>query len=279
MLNKCLLPVAGFGTRFLPATKTMPKEALPILNKPLVQYAVEEACAAGLTDVGLVTGRGKRAIEDHFDIHYELEDRIQGTGSEDALKDIRYLIDRCTFSYIRQRAMRGLGDAILTGEPLMGDAPFGVILADDLCLGEDLSVMGQMASVFAETGATIVAIQEVPAEHTSNYGIVAGREVGNGLLQVEDMVEKPEPGQAPSNLAIIGRYILTPDIFDILRNTAEGINGELQLTDALRTQAKGGQVLAYRFKGRRFDCGTIEGYVEATNYFYEAWRKAQEDSV
>ena len=269
MIDKCLFPVAGYGTRFLPATKAMPKEILPILDKPLVQYGVEEAHAAGMTEIGFVTGRGKRAIEDHFDISYELEDQIAGTGKEQALSGIRTLIDQCTFSYTRQTAMRGLGDAILTGKTIVGDEPFGVVLADDLCIGEEEGVLTQMVNLYKQFRCSIVAVEEVPKDQTSSYGIVAGESISDNLVRVTDMIEKPAPEDAPSNLAIIGRYILTPDIFDLIEETPAGKNGEVQITDALLTQAQQGCVMAYKFKGRRFDCGSVAGFVEATNYYYQ----------
>ncbi|MCZ2720078.1 UTP--glucose-1-phosphate uridylyltransferase GalU [Marinomonas sp. 15G1-11] len=271
MIRKCLFPVAGYGTRFLPATKSMPKEMLPIVNKPLVQYGVEEAVSAGLNNVTFVTGRGKRSIADHFDISYELEHQISGTGKEQYLEGIRYLINNVNFSYTRQNNMLGLGHAILTGEPLIGDEAFGVVLADDLCVEEDGSdgVMAQMVKLYNQFRCSIVAIEEVPADEVNKYGIIAGESMVDGLYRVTDMVEKPNPEDAPSNLAIIGRYILTPDIFQKIRDTPPGRNGEVQITDALLQQAKEGCVLAYKFKGRRFDCGSIDGFVEATNYCYE----------
>ncbi|OGT04019.1 MAG: UTP--glucose-1-phosphate uridylyltransferase [Gallionellales bacterium RIFCSPLOWO2_12_FULL_59_22] len=269
MITKCLFPVAGYGTRFLPATKAQPKEMLPILTKPLIQYGVEEALQAGMKNIAFVTGRSKRAIEDHFDITYELEDQISGTSKESKLDSIRELIDQCTFSYTRQIHMRGLGDAILTGETLIGDKPFGVILADDLCVGEPANVMAQMVHIYEKHRCSIVAVEEVPIEDVGKYGIISGQPMENGCVRVERMVEKPAPQDAPSNLAIIGRYILTPDIFDILRNTPPGRNGEVQITDALQAQAANGKVIAYRFQGRRFDCGSVEGFVEATNFFFE----------
>lgn len=267
MIKKCLFPVAGYGTRFLPATKAQPKEMLPILTKPLIQYAVEEAAQAGMMDIAMVTGRNKRAIEDHFDITYELEDQIRGTSREERLKSIRGLISECRYSYTRQVKMRGLGDAILTGEILIGDNPFGVILADDLCTHEQ-GIMSQMIEVYNRYQCSIVAVQEVPHEEVNKYGIISGEVLDDRHTRVHTMVEKPEPEDAPSNLAIIGRYILTPDIFDIIRKTEPGANGELQITDALQTQASQGRVIAYRFQGKRFDCGSIDGYVDATNYFY-----------
>jgi len=269
MIKKCLFPVAGYGTRFLPATKAMPKEILPILDKPLVQYGVEEAVEAGLTDIGFVTGRGKRAIEDHFDVSFELEQQIAGTGKERMLDGIRDLIEQCTFSYTRQIEMHGLGDAILKGRTLIGDNPFGVVLADDLCFGNNSGVLAQMVNLFRQFRCSIVAIEEVPADDVSAYGVIAGDAISDRLFRVTDMVEKPAPEDAPSNLAIIGRYILTPDIFDILDETPVGKNGELQITDALLRQAHEGCVIAYKFDGKRFDCGSIDGFVEATNYCYQ----------
>ena len=276
MIKKCLFPVAGYGTRFLPATKSMPKEMMPIVNKPLVQYGVEEAFDAGMTDMAFVTGRGKRAIPDHFDVSYELEMEIAGTGKERQLAEIRHLIDKCTFTYTRQKFMRGLGHAILTGETLIGDQPFGVVLADDLCIADGHGVLKQMVKLYNQFRCTIVAIEEVPPEETHKYGIISGKEVHDNIYRVENMVEKPDPKDAPSNLAIIGRYILTPDIFEILRTTAPGANDEVQLTDALLTQATSSCVMAYKFQGKRFDCGSVDGFVEATNYCYENIYKAAE---
>jgi UTP--glucose-1-phosphate uridylyltransferase len=269
MIRKCLFPVAGYGTRFLPATKSMPKEMLPVVNKPLVQYGVEEAIEAGMSTISFVTGRGKRAITDHFDISYELESQIAGTSKEIYLESIRNVLDRGVFTMVRQREMKGLGHAILTGEPLIGNEPFGVVLSDDLCLNDGDGVLTQMARLYQQFRCSIVAIQEVPREDTHKYGVIAGEALKEGLYRVDDMVEKPKPEDAPSNLAIIGRYILTPDIFDIIRETEPGANGEVQITDALLKQAKTGCVMAYKFQGRRFDCGSVPGFVEATNYVYE----------
>jgi UTP--glucose-1-phosphate uridylyltransferase len=274
-IKKCLFPAAGYGTRFLPATKSMPKEMLPIVDKPLIQYGVEEALEAGMSNIGIVTGRGKRALADHFDVSYELEHQISGSDKESLLTDIRKVLNECTFSYTRQSEMKGLGHAILTGETLIGREPFGVILADDLCVGEGDGVLAQMARIYAKYRCSIVAIEEVPHEEVYKYGVIEGSELEEGVYVVSKMVEKPEPEEAPSNLAIIGRYILTPDIFDVIRHTSPGRNGEIQITDALQTQAKNNMVLAYRFKGRRFDCGSVGGFVEATNYFYERWKEKQ----
>ena len=273
MIHKCLFPVAGYGTRFLPATKSSPKEMLPVVNKPLIEYAVGEAVDAGLTRMGFVTGRGKRAIEDHFDTNYELEDQIRGTGKEDLIQPTRDLIEACEFSYTRQKQMKGLGHAILTGETLIGDEPFAVVLADDLCIADGDGVLTQMVKLFKQFRCSIVAVEEVPDDHIHQYGVVAGEPLKDGVVRVTDMVEKPSKDEAPSNLGIIGRYILTPDIFDVLRDTPPGKNGEVQITDALKRQAQEGCVLAYRFKGRRFDCGSIEGFVDATNYCFEKFYK------
>ena len=273
MLRKCLFPAAGYGTRFLPATKAMPKEMLPIVNKPLIQYGVEEALSAGLTEIAMVTGRSKRAIEDHFDHNYELEHQIEGSSKEKYLDNIREIMDKCTFSYTRQREMKGLGHAILTGETLIGDEAFGVVLADDLCLHASDGVLAQMVTLYNQFRCSIVAIEEVPLEETHKYGVIKGTPIRDDIYQISEMVEKPNPKDAPSNLAIIGRYILTPDIFDIIRNTKPGKGGEVQITDALNEQAKKGCVLAYKFKGQRFDCGSIGGYIDATNYCYEKFYK------
>lgn len=269
-IRKCLFPAAGYGTRFLPATKATPKEMLPIVNKPLIQYGVEEAIEAGLTDIGFISGRGKRAIEDHFDISYELEAQVAGTPTDVLLDDIRAIINNCTMSYTRQLKILGLGHAILTGETLVGPNPFAVLLADDFCINTP-GVLKQMVGLFEEHHCSIVAIQEVPQDQTNLYGIIDGEEISDGLFEVSSMVEKPDPENAPSNLAIIGRYILTPDIFDYIRALEPDSGGEIQITDALNKQASDGRVLAYQFEGRRFDCGSIEGFVEATNYVYQTY--------
>lgn len=270
MIEKCLFPVAGYGTRFLPATKSTAKEMLPIVNKPLLQYGVEEALAAGMSNCAFVTGRGKRAIADHFDISYELEHEISGTSKEKYLEGIRGVIDQGVFTMVRQREMKGLGHAILTGEPLIGDQAFGVLLADDLCINQEgVGVLQQMSELYNQFRCSIVAVMEVPEDQISAYGVIAGEAMGDGLYRVDKMVEKPAAEDAPSNLAVIGRYILTPDIFDIIRETPPGRNGEVQITDALMTQAQKGCVLAYKFKGQRFDCGSVPGFVEATNFVYE----------
>ncbi len=268
-IKKCLFPAAGYGTRFLPATKAIPKEMLPVLTKPLLQYGVEEAIEAGLDTMAIVTGRGKRAIEDHFDRSYELENQIDGTSKESLMHEIRKIVNDYTFSYTRQVEMKGLGHAILTGQTLIGDEPFAVVLADDLCDNDNDGVLTQMVELYEKyPNRCIVAIEEIPKEFTNKYGVIAGELIEDNLYQVNDMVEKPEPAEAPSNLAIIGRYILIPEIFDVIKETKPGKGGEIQITDALLTLAKQGKVLAYKFEGTRFDCGSVDGFVEATNYFY-----------
>ena len=276
MIKKCLFPAAGYGTRFLPATKAVPKEMLPILTKPLLQYGIEEALSAGINNMAIVTGKGKRAIEDHFDNAFELENQIKGTVKEELLREVNMVTDSSTFTYVRQRKMLGLGHAILTGEPLIGNEPFAVHLADDLCVATNIddyqgkeSVLTQMVEIYNKYQCSVIAIEEVSTDQTDKYGIISGYLVDNSddTYRVTDMIEKPNPKDAPTNMAIIGRYILTPDIFDILRNTKPGKGGEIQITDALLAQAKQGKVIAYKFKGKRFDCGSVKGYVEATIHF------------
>jgi UTP--glucose-1-phosphate uridylyltransferase len=219
--------------------------------------------------MAIVTGRGKRAIEDHFDNSFELEMQLSGTSKEFHLKEIKEIIKNSTFTYVRQKQMLGLGHAILTGEPLIENEPFAVILADDLCDCDESGIISQLIKIYNKHKCSVVAIEEVPMDQTSKYGIIAGKlvdETGD-TYRVTNMIEKPEPKDAPTNMAIIGRYILTPDIFDILKNTKPSKGGEIQITDALLTQAKEGKVIAYKFKGKRFDCGGIKGFVEATNYF------------
>ena len=276
MIQTCLFPAAGYGTRFLPATKSLPKEMLPILTKPLIHYGVDEALEAGMTNMAFVSGRGKRALEDYFDISYELEHQISGSSKEYLLQEIRDLMNTCSFSFTRQRQMKGLGHAIYTGRTLVRDEPFGVVLADDLCINENGDgVLSQMVKVYEKYRCSVVAVMEVEPEQVSSYGVVSGKFIEDDLMMVSDMVEKPALDEAPSNLAIIGRYILTPDIFEILEHTAPGKNGEIQITDALLNQAKNGVVIAYKFKGKRFDCGSVDGYVEATKYFYEMMKNGK----
>jgi UTP--glucose-1-phosphate uridylyltransferase len=269
MIKKCLFPAAGYGSRFLPATKAIPKEMLPILTKPLLQYAVEEALVAGVRNIAIVTGRGKRAIEDHFDNAFELEHQLRGSSKEHYLEEIKKIIELSTFTYVRQREMLGLGHAILTGKVLIGNEPFAVILADDLCVSDDNNFLLEMIKTYEEYKCSIIAIEEVPINQVHKYGIINSSPVSgkNNIYQVTDMIEKPDKEDAPSNMAIIGRYILTPDIFEILQDLKPGKGGEIQITDALLTQAKQGKVLAVKFEGDRFDCGDVNGYVKAINYF------------
>jgi len=269
MITKCLFPAAGYGTRFLPATKAVPKEMLPILTKPLLQYGVEEALSAGITNMANITGRGKRAIEDHFDNAFELELQLSGTSKENYLTEIKDIIDKATFTYVRQQKMLGLGHAILTGKPLIGNESFAVLLADDLCDNKNEGVLEQMIKIYNKYQCSVVAIEEVPMNKTNQYGIIVGNLINgsNDTYRVTDMLEKPDIENSPSNMAIVGRYILTPDIFDILKNTNPDNSGEIQITDALASQARKGKVVAYKFKGKRFDCGSIKGYLEATNHY------------
>lgn len=271
MLKTCIFPAAGYGTRFLPATKALPKEMLPILTKPLIHYGVEEALNAGMSNIGFITGRGKRALEDYFDISYELEHQINGSKKEHLLDEIRVLLQKCNFIYTRQKEMKGLGDAINSAKALVSNEAFGVILADDLCVNENGDgVMTQMVNIYKSYKKSVVAVMEVDADEVSKYGVISGTKLEENVILADKMVEKPKPENAPSNLAIIGRYILTPDIFEILNETKPGINGEIQITDALLAQAKKANVIAYKFSGKRFDCGSIEGFMEATNFMYEA---------
>lgn len=279
MINKCLFPAAGYGTRFLPATKAVPKEMLPILTKPLLQYGVEEALDAGISNMAIITGRGKRSIEDHFDDAFELESQLSGTSKEHYLDDIKSVIEQSTFTYVRQRQMLGLGHAILTGEPLIGNESFAVLLADDLCTD---NLLTGMIEIYKKYQCSIIAVEEIPFTKIEKYGVISGDLIDgtDNTFRVSNMIEKPNSHdlmefvenkvdlkKLPSFMAIIGRYILTPDIFKILRSIKVDNGSEIQITDALLTQAKQGKVIAYKIKGKRFDCGNIDGYVNATNYF------------
>ena len=267
-LKKCLFLAGGYGTRFLPATKSMPKEMLPILNKPLIQYGVEEAVAAGLHEIAIITGRGKRAIEDHFDLNIELQNKLRETGRADAIEELETLIDQCTIAYTRQREMLGTGDAVLTGKVIIGDSPFAVVLSDDLCLNTGKGVLQQLVDVYHQHHCCVVAVQEIPRVLSNRYGVIAGEQQPDGSFRVHNLVEKPDPQDAPSNLGIVGRYVLTPQIFAELENTKPGYGGEIQLTDALKALTRNDKVVACQFEGVRFDCGSIPGFVEATNYCY-----------
>ena len=282
MIGKCLFPAAGYGTRFLPATKAVPKEMLPVLTKPLLQYGVEEALSAGITNMAIITGRGKRSIEDHFDNAYELESQLSGTPKEHYLNEIKDIIEKATFTYVRQQQMLGLGHAILTGEPLIGNEPFAVILADDLCDCSGDGVISQLINIYKKYQCSVIALQEIPFTQVEKYGIIYGDLIDgtNDTYRVTNMFEKPKshdlieflggrvnPDNAPSFMAIVGRYILTPDIFDTLKKIKPSKSGEIQITDALLSQARKGKVIAYKFKGKRFDCGSVNGYLKATNHF------------
>lgn len=266
-LNKAVFPVAGLGTRFLPATKAQPKEMLPVVDKPLIQYAVEEAYAAGIRHMIFVTGRNKRAIEDHFDTAYELENELEVAKKLELLALVRSIQrSDMDFSYVRQSRSLGLGHAVLCAEHLVGDEPFAVLLADDLMVGPagGLSVLAQMTAQFDALQQSILAVQEVPAEHTRRYGIVAGETVSEGLMKVSKMVEKPAPEAAPSRMAVAGRYILTPGVFDKIRNQSSGAGGEIQLTDGIAGLIGEESVYAFQYQGKRYDCGSKEGFLEAT---------------
>jgi UTP--glucose-1-phosphate uridylyltransferase len=268
-IKKCLFPVAGYGTRFLPATKAIPKEMLPILTKPLIQYGVEEAISAEIYNLALVTNINKKAIKNYFEAHAEIENSIKDTTKENLLDEVNYISEKCDFSYINQKQMLGLGHAIYTSKPLIGSDAFAVILPDDLCITQGDTVLMQMSKLHEQyPDSCIVAIEEVPFEEVYKYGIIDGKLLAGStdVYQVNNMVEKPNKEDAPSNLAIIGRYILTPEIFSVLEKTQPDKNGEIQITDALMTLAKQGKVIAFKFLGKRYDCGSIKGFLAATNY-------------
>jgi UTP--glucose-1-phosphate uridylyltransferase len=263
-MTKAVFPVAGFGSRFLPATKASPKEMMPIVDKPLIQYAVEEAVAAGLTEMIFITGRHKRAIEDHFDKAYELESELASRGKKELLDLVQGVLPaNVTCIYIRQPEQLGLGHAVLCAKPVINDEPFAVILADDLIDG-DPPVVKQMVDVFAREGRSVLGVQEVPMSQTASYGIVRTTRIDDRLESVEGIVEKPRPEAAPSNLAVIGRYVLTPRIFHHLARARPGAGGEIQLTDGIASLLGEERILAYRFQGTRYDCGSKLGYLQAT---------------
>ena len=266
-VRKAVFPVAGLGTRFLPATKASPKEMLPVVDKPLIQYAVEEAYEAGIRDMIFVTGRSKRAIEDHFDTAYELENELERAGKQEMLELVRNISPsdmNCAF--VRQHRSLGLGHAVLCAAPLVSNEPFAVILADDLMIGESggPGVMAQMTAAFQKQGRSLLAVQEVPLAQTKRYGIVKGEPAGGPLMRIDEIVEKPAPEKAPSRMGVAGRYVLTPGIFDEIRNQPQGVGGEIQLTDAIERLMQHEAVYAYRYTGKRFDCGSKEGFLQAT---------------
>ena len=270
-LNKAVFPVAGLGTRFLPATKAQPKEMLPVVDKPLIQYAVEEAYAAGIRHMIFVTGRNKRAIEDHFDTAYELENELEVAQKFDLLAIVKSMQpEDMDFSYVRQPRSLGLGHAVLCAEHLVGNEPFAVLLADDLMVGPAgaKSILAQMAAQFETLQQSVLAVQEVPPEHTRRYGIVAGQNVNDGsggkLMKVNTMVEKPAPELAPSRMGVAGRYILTPAVFRHIRSQPTGVGGEIQLTDGIASLMQEEAVYAFKYQGKRYDCGSKAGFLEAT---------------
>ena len=263
-VTKAVFPVAGMGTRFLPATKASPKEMMPIVDKPLIQYAVEEAVAAGITDMIFVTGRSKRAIEDHFDKAYELENELAARGKSEMLEFVRNMLPRnINCIYIRQQEALGLGHAVLCARPAVGDDPFAVLLADDLLDGQP-PVMKQMVDTFDYYHCSVLGVQDVPRADTRSYGIVASRPLAERVEQITGIVEKPEPEDAPSTLAVVGRYVLTPEIFGHLAKVRPGSGGEIQLTDGIASLMQQQQILAYRYHGIRYDCGSKLGYLQAT---------------
>jgi UTP--glucose-1-phosphate uridylyltransferase len=266
LIKKAIFPVAGLGTRFLPATKAQPKEMLPVVDKPLIQYAVEEAYAAGVREMIFVTGRHKRPIEDHFDMTFELEVALEQSGKRELLEVVRSVKpDDMECIYVRQAQALGLGHAVLCGQRLVGNEPFAVLLADDLMIGpsDGHPVLKQMVDQFADWRASILAVQEVPAEQTRRYGIVAGTPVGERLVDISQIVEKPAPEAAPSRLGVAGRYILTPGVFHEIATQPRGVGGEIQLTDGIASLLRREKVFAYRYEGRRYDCGSKEGFLEA----------------
>jgi UTP--glucose-1-phosphate uridylyltransferase len=262
-VNKAIFPVAGLGTRFLPATKAQPKEMLPVVDKPLIQYAVEEAYAAGIRQMIFVNGRNKRAIPDHFDTAYELEHELEAAGKQELL-DLVHSIkpDDMECIYIRQPKALGLGHAVLCAQCVVVNEPFAVLLADDLMVGEP-PILKQMVQQFEEWHASIIAVQEVPPEHTRRYGIVAGTPVSDRMLDLTQIVEKPAPEAAPSHLGVAGRYILTPGVFREITQLPRGVGGEIQLTDGIATLMRREKVFAYRYEGKRYDCGSKEGFLQA----------------
>jgi UTP--glucose-1-phosphate uridylyltransferase len=266
-LKKAVFPVAGFGSRFLPVTKASPKEMMPVVDKPLIQYAVEEAAAAGITDMIFVTGRHKRAIEDHFDKAYELETELERKGKDALLAQVRSVLPegvRCI--YIRQPEPLGLGHAVLCAQPVIGDDPFAVLLADDL-MDSNPPALARMAEIFEKERCSLLGVEEVPADQTQSYGIVTIDRMTTDTARIHSIVEKPKPADAPSNLAVIGRYVLTPRIFDLLGQVTPGAGGEIQLTDAISALLTHERALAVRLPGRRFDCGSKLGYLQATLEF------------
>jgi UTP--glucose-1-phosphate uridylyltransferase len=265
-VRKAVIPAAGLGTRFLPATKASPKEMLPLVDKPLIQYAVEEAVASGIEDIIIITGRGKRAIEDHFDRSVELEENLKGSGKGQLLSQMRHISTLANFCYVRQSVALGLGHAVLCAQRLIGEEPFAVILGDEI-IDAPVPALAQLIHAYKKRHGAILGVQEVPRHDINRYGIVSPRTLSAGLHRVEGLIEKPEPTEAPSNLAVIGRYVLPPEIFTFLRKTQPGKNGEIQLTDALRESAKKSPMYALEVRGQRYDAGDKLGFLIATIEF------------
>jgi UTP--glucose-1-phosphate uridylyltransferase len=264
-VTKAIFPVAGLGTRFLPATKANPKEMLPIVDKPLIQYAVEDAIAAGITELIFVTSSSKRAIEDHFDSNFELESNLIAKGKYDLLEVVRNILPPgISCAYIRQQSPQGLGHAVLCAKPLVMDQPFAVLLADDLIDGGQKTCLQQMMPIFNETQSSVIAVEKIASHNTDKYGVVDIGDHPDPIANIQAIVEKPKPENAPSNLGVVGRYILTPTIFELLETTARGSGGEIQLTDAIATLLTKETVHAFQFRGKRYDCGSKIGYLEAT---------------
>ena len=266
-VRKAVFPAAGLGTRFLPATKAQPKEMLPLVDKPAIQYVVEESVASGLDQIIIVTGRNKRAIEDHFDTAFELEHYLGSRGKTDELQQIKSISELAEVSYVRQREPLGLGHAILVARALVGDEPFGVFLGDDIIGGASTPCMKQLLDVYDKLDGPVIAVERVPRDRIHQYGVIAGRNIGGNVWEISDLVEKPRAEDAPSDLAIIGRYVLTPDLFDILAGTAADRRGEIQLTDGLRTLRKRRPMYAVEFEGKRYDTGDKLGFLKATVEF------------
>ncbi len=262
-ITKAVIPAAGLGTRFLPATKASPKEMLPLVDKPLIQYVVEEAVGAGIREIIIITGRGKRAIEDHFDISFELEETLRQNGKLELMESLRKISDMADFCYIRQRQALGLGHAILSAKNLIGDEPFAVLLGDDI-IDHPTSALQQMIDLYQKNQAPLIGIQKVPKSEVRQYGVIDAEAAVDGLYKINDLVEKPSPKEAPSNLAVIGRYILTPEIFALLEKTKPGKNNEIQLTDALKELARLRNMYGYVIQGKRFDAGDKLGFLKAT---------------
>lgn len=262
-ITKAVIPAAGLGTRFLPATKASPKEMLPLVDKPLIQYVVEEAVGAGIREIIIITGRGKRAIEDHFDISFELEETLRQNGKLELMESLRKISDMADFCYIRQRQALGLGHAILSAKNLIGDEPFAVLLGDDI-IDHPTSALQQMIDLYQKNQAPLIGIQKVPKSEVRQYGVIDAEAAVDGLYKINDLVEKPSPKEAPSNLAVIGRYILTPEIFELLEKTKPGKNNEIQLTDALKELARLRNMYGYVIQGKRFDAGDKLGFLKAT---------------